>query len=235
MAAIPLFADDGDADGWRVLYEEDHEAAGLGARLWQGIGSSGPEGEAFAGVTGRTSSSFDGGWHSYELRLGKGDTLRERGYWMYLPLPETGNANMLSFRADIMSDAGIADTGMSFAFLGGKDEKGFSTAWVVSARDGKLFFGTHGRHKAVADIEPHIWYRIELELSGTAEAGEAKGALRVRNSAASGEEVHDVSVSVSDHSLPLRNLKIDRSRSRGHKSGAGIASMYFDNLLLKVH
>ncbi len=223
----------GETAVWRVLLEDDYETAMVGARLWQNIGNSGPAGAAFAGVSERTASGFDGGWQSYEFRLGRGEAMRERYYWMYLPLPDKSAADALSLRFDLMSDAGIADTGMSFALMGGKTGGGMATAFIVGTRDGQLIFGPHGGTQPLARVEPHVWYRIELNVSGLSQPGEVSGTLRLRD-AGEREEVFDVSVSVPEHALPLRNFKVDRGRSRWRERGESTTSLFIDNLLLRV-
>ncbi len=217
------------ADGRRretSLCVEDHEKARVGARLWQGIGSSGPEGSAFAGVTERTSSDFDGGWKCFELRLGDGSSLRERYFWMYRPFPRRVSDGTLQVRFDLMRDRAAKSTHCRFSLLGGNKGRGFARFFTVGLSDGKLTVN----RKPQAEIEAHVWYRVDLEISGLESGKHLDVRLRLLRKDWKEPKAYRLTVPRHGGALPLRNVKLDRGRK---PDAQRISSVYLDNILIQ--
>lgn len=214
-------------DDWRTLYQEDHEGAQPGARLWGGIGASGPEGGSFAGVTGRTSSAFDGGWRSYELRLGSGGSLRERYFWL-LRRFEGAPHNALRFRCDFMGDATMSDTSVGFEFFGGGGSDLKNSLFGVGASGGTLSVGK----QPLAKLQPHVWYRLELELRRADATNRLVGTATVREQGQAEPRVVEIALPLNPAAIPLRSLKLGMGRLRSTPGPE--TRFYLDNLKLET-
>lgn len=217
---------------WKVLFSEDHEESAPGAYLWKNSGSSGPVGGSFAGVTGVTSSAFSHGWQAYKIRVSGGDHLRERSFWMYRSFEPTA-FEALFVRSDFMGDAAMPGTNVVFTLFGGGEGILGDALFHFGVRGGKLILqGSDRRRQILAELDPHRWYRLELNLERTGEGDQLLGTATVREQGAKEPLVLDVMLPIDPEATPLRSIKLGAWQVED--TPVAQRRLYVDNLLLRV-
>jgi hypothetical protein len=232
--SAPAFGAEGN--GWQVLYQKDHEADKLSDRLWGGMGASGPSGGSFAGVTGRTASAFDGGWQSYELRLGAGNILRERYFWLLHRLDTAPAFDALRFRCDFMGDATMKNVDLAFTFFGGEGNRLDKSFMGIGVFGGVLRVVSQtgkGSSQEIAEFAPHVWYRLELDVRCDNQAGRLLGTATIHDASRREPTVVEINLPLNPAAIPLKSLKLDKGRRRGTPQVE--TRFYLDNLELAVH
>jgi hypothetical protein len=212
---------------WKILFSQNNKSNNS---IFENQGG-GPQGSSFAGRTNKTSSPFTDGWHSYQILLGNGGSLRERYFWLVRDVIPHVKSGEIYLRFDIMGDANISAGGMGFEFLGGND--GWTKFFYIGCEDGNLQYSGINGNVFIAKIEPYIWYRVVLKLYNFGKSNVLNGKVSLLRYGKKNPLIKDISISLNPkEKSEFDKLKLDIER--GSAITGPIFSFYLDNILLKV-